>query len=611
MRTWRHVGVVLLAIVFLAGLLWLVRLGEVFAHSGSSKQLSASSESDLQPAPVSESQVQPATVTVQPPTGSVLQGEHFTVAVKIAALATPLSAFQFDLSFDHLLLQSTGAEPGDFLISTGRSHICPKPSYPADDTIRFACATIGEAIGPTGDGNLAILNFTALDVGTSPLTISALQLPGPGVPPAQTPASLLGGEVTIISAGQSDNTLYLPVIMRQQQSITSHLGTSDSHNGANSALGYGFALILGLISPLYHMTTGSTGARPRPEHVAGRRTRGHRLVSVLVLVCLLGSTVRPWMVNAQSPPQSPSSPMINSAGQSVSPVDPSDSERTGAISSTSITSSIFNSSAANVYWAYLDVDGDVDQTDLAIAAGNWNYSLGDACYSAGYDFDGNDAIDVFDLAWVGNDFDIAPPEIQILSPGEGQVIGGANTVVTGIFSDTHDVITVTVNGIVAVLGTNSFSVTVPLEGGNQVLDLVAEDELGQMGLASRAVKVDGDGPTIEIHAPKHRQSVYSLTTAVATSYTDFMTVVNTGSLSAQLIGETGAVSDVKGDLTLSTEGAWGVIGTPLADDAVYTLTISLDDGYGNPGQASAVFYVPPDPENIEVVQEPELAGLAV
>ena len=125
----------------------------------------------------------PATVSIQPSAGTVVVGERFTVTIRIDGLATPLSAFQFDLGYDPALVAPLGAEPGPFLPSTGRAVICPQPTTPITGTLRYACASTGRAGGPTGSGALATLTFVALGAGTSDLALSALQLPDTSIPP--------------------------------------------------------------------------------------------------------------------------------------------------------------------------------------------------------------------------------------------------------------------------------------------------------------------------------------------------------------------------------------------------------------------------------------------
>ena len=92
--------------------------------------------------------------------------------------------------------------------------ICPDPAYPAPGKVRFACAGAGEAAGPTGSGALATLTFTALGVGTSPLTLSGLQLAGAGVPPAAIDSSAQGaGQSAATQAGAAQGAISEPKLI--------------------------------------------------------------------------------------------------------------------------------------------------------------------------------------------------------------------------------------------------------------------------------------------------------------------------------------------------------------------------------------------------------------
>jgi hypothetical protein len=152
----------------------------------------------LESAALSQSAESP-TLSVQPPTQTVTVGDSFTIAVEITGLATPLSAFQFDIAYDAALVKPMVADPGPFLSSTGRAVVCPAYAALDASTLRFACAAAGQAAAPTGDGVLASLTFSALAPGTTSLGLSAAQLAGPGIPPASLAASIQSGEVTIES----------------------------------------------------------------------------------------------------------------------------------------------------------------------------------------------------------------------------------------------------------------------------------------------------------------------------------------------------------------------------------------------------------------------------
>jgi len=231
------------------------------------------------------------------------------------------------------------------------------------------------------------------------------------------------------------------------------------------------------------------------------------------------------------------------------------------------------------FWADLDGDRDVDEADLQWIAQFWNCAAGDPCYDATLDFNTDGIIDALDMAYVGNEYDITPPALAVTSPADRAVVGGATVNVTGVISDKHAV-NVTVNGVAATLspllagegsGVGSFTASVPVSPGNQALHVIATDEVGQAATSSRLVGVDADGPMIEVHAPEHRQSVYTLRPTIAMSYTDFYMAVNPATLQVLLTDAGGTSTDVTGDLIADADGASGQVSFDLTEDTAYTI----------------------------------------
>jgi len=114
-----------------------------------------------------------------------------------------------------------------------------------------------------------------------------------------------------------------------------------------------------------------------------------------------------------------------------------------------------------------------------------------------------------------------------------------------------------------------------MAAGNQLLTVVAKDELGEESLQTRLVAVDAAGPILEVLAPKDRQSVYTATPELGISYKDFNGEVDPGSLHVWLQAWGGGQTEVTQDLTITDEGATGTLINPLQENASYTLTVSL------------------------------------
>jgi hypothetical protein len=96
--------------------------------------------------------------------------------------------------------------------------------------------------------------------------------------------------------------------------------------------------------------------------------------------------------------------------------------------------------------------------------------------------------------------DPTAPRVHILAPARGTFAGGVQTLtVTGIAIDDGGVASVQVNGVAAMLaGDGSWTATIPVSPGTQLIHAVARDAQGNVGKESRAVVV---GPLQSIAAP--------------------------------------------------------------------------------------------------------------
>ncbi len=119
-----------------------------------------------------------------------------TVKVNVTvANVTDLSSAQFDLSFDASILRCNSVIEGDFMGET----------IGFDPTIDNTAGTIS-GFGKTklsgdadGTGVIAIIEFSTISTGTSPLTFSNVDLVDPSV--SEIPASEVGGSITVILLG--------------------------------------------------------------------------------------------------------------------------------------------------------------------------------------------------------------------------------------------------------------------------------------------------------------------------------------------------------------------------------------------------------------------------
>ena len=207
----------------------------------------------------------------------------------------------------------------------------------------------------------------------------------------------------------------------------------------------------------------------------------------------------------------------------------------------------------------------------------------------------------------------ATPQITIVSPVEGAVIGAGVVQVTGNVSDDAppeggNVVTgVWVNDVAATLNGDAFTATLTLSSGNRILYAVAEDAQGAYGTDTSVVRVDGEGPLVTIHTPRNGQAVYTLAPTANISYTDFYTEVHVNTLSVALQDTNAVVTDVTAAFTAGASGASGSL-SALAADMSYTLTASISDTLGNNGTAAIAFYVPQDAATLTPPALPETPG---
>lgn len=122
--------------------------------------------------------VQAATVSIDPSSETVGVGETFSLNVDIADV-TDLYAFQFDMGFDPTLLAAASESEGSFLF-VGARFFFPGIIDNVGGAISGTADTlIGPVPGASTSGTprvLATLQFTALGLGMSPITLSNIVL---------------------------------------------------------------------------------------------------------------------------------------------------------------------------------------------------------------------------------------------------------------------------------------------------------------------------------------------------------------------------------------------------------------------------------------------------
>ncbi len=188
------------------------------------------------------------------------------------------------------------------------------------------------------------------------------------------------------------------------------------------------------------------------------------------------------------------------------------------------------------------------------------------------------------------------PTVTITEPVADAVVAASDLTVRGTVDDNDPIASVTVNDVAATITGDAFEAVITLTDGNQTIEVVATDEDGNVGLASRVVLVDGTGPEVAINEPQDQDAIYSTTPAVNIDLSDYRSEVDDASIGVALEGN-GTTVDVTDELTISAEQISGNLST-LAEDQVYSLIVTLTDTLGNATEARSTFYVPEDADNI-------------
>ena len=94
--------------------------------------------------------------------------------------------------------------------------------------------------------------------------------------------------------------------------------------------------------------------------------------------------------------------------------------------------------------------------------------------------------------------DTGPPLLEITEPPNFSLFGESPITVTGTVS--KDAVTVEVNGLSAPLSSTTWTATVPIAEGNNVISAVATDQVGNVATASIQVTLDTQPPMVTIES---------------------------------------------------------------------------------------------------------------
>jgi Cohesin domain len=117
-----------------------------------------------------------AVAGISPGSANVVVGQTFDIPVSVSQVSD-LFSFQFDLSYDPIILELQSISEGSFLPTAGSTFFLPGTIDNTAGTATFtADSLVGAISGASGDGALAIFSFEALTAGTSALTLSNVVL---------------------------------------------------------------------------------------------------------------------------------------------------------------------------------------------------------------------------------------------------------------------------------------------------------------------------------------------------------------------------------------------------------------------------------------------------
>jgi len=192
--------------------------------------------------------------------------------------------------------------------------------------------------------------------------------------------------------------------------------------------------------------------------------------------------------------------------------------------------------------------------------------------------------------------DTTPPSISITAPliGEGGYTSNTSSIsMTGTSSDNVGVTQVTwtnsLGGSGTATGTTSWSASIPLKGGTNVITITARDAAGNTGNASRSVTytapaVDTTPPTISITTPTSASSYTSTTASIAIGGTSSDNVGVTQVTWTNSLGGSGTATGT----TSWSAGSIALLG------GTNVITVKARDAAGNVGSAVlSVTYTPP------------------
>jgi len=113
---------------------------------------------------------------VSPSSQQVDSGNNFTTDINIQDV-TDLASFEVAINYNKDVINVSSIQVGSYLSSTGRTPIPVDNTFDNDNgVLSCAYATLGATSGPTGNGTLFTISWTAIDNGSSNVTFNSSQM---------------------------------------------------------------------------------------------------------------------------------------------------------------------------------------------------------------------------------------------------------------------------------------------------------------------------------------------------------------------------------------------------------------------------------------------------
>jgi hypothetical protein len=158
---------------------------------------------------IANAQTSTATLSISPSSSSISSvGGTRTVNVNVSN-AIKLGGFEYEVHYNPSIVKvnsNSDVTLGSFLGSTGRTATLLTPAIDnSTGLVKIGAFSFGSVDGPSGSGNLAMITFTAVSDGTSPIAIRNPLLSSSDATPVSQTTTAQNGSISVGSGTQEMN----------------------------------------------------------------------------------------------------------------------------------------------------------------------------------------------------------------------------------------------------------------------------------------------------------------------------------------------------------------------------------------------------------------------